>query len=174
MVPMEPEILTTRRLRLRKLEAADADALAMVLCDPVAMRWYPRPYSHVEVDDWIARNRARYDADRLRSVGRRMDRGWQLVGDCGLVMQSLEETRVLEVGYHVLPAWQRRGIATAAALACRDYARDVLQVGKLYAFVRPENEASRRVAATLGMRVEKSLVRGAGDFLHEIWAMELR
>ena len=174
MVPMEPEILTTRRLRLRKLEAADADALAIVLCDPVAMRWYPRPYSHVEVDDWIARNRARYDDDGFGLWAVEWIKDGSFVGDCGLVMQSLEETRVVEVGYHVLPAWQRRGIATEAALACRDYARDVLQVGKLYAFVRPENEASRRVAAALGMRVEKSLVRGAGDFLHEIWAMELR
>ncbi len=174
MVPMEPEILNTRRLRLRKLEAADAGALAKVLCDPAAMRWYPRQYSRMEVDDWIARNRARYDDDGFGLWAVEWSKDGSFVGDCGLVLQSLEETRVVEVGYHVLPAWQRRGIATEAALACRDYARDVLRVGKLYAFVRPENEASRRVAAAMGMQVEKSLVRGAGDFLHEIWATELR
>jgi len=64
-------------------------------------------------------------------------------------------------------------LCDAAALACRDFARDVLHLSRLHAFVRPENEPSRRVAGNIGMHVDRTLVRGVGDFLHEIWAVDL-
>ena len=57
----------------------------------------------------------------------------------------------LEVGYHVVAAKQGSGYATEAAMACRDYARDVVGCPELVAIIHPMNEASERVARKLGM-----------------------
>ena len=61
----------------------------------------------------------------------------------------------LEVGYHVRAALQGRGLATEAAAACRDYARDVLGVSRLIAIIDPRNRPSQRVAEKLGLVVER-------------------
>ena len=50
-------LLETSRLLLREFVPEDADALAAVLSDPVAMRYYPAPFDRKGVDEWIERNR---------------------------------------------------------------------------------------------------------------------
>jgi RimJ/RimL family protein N-acetyltransferase len=61
----------------------------------------------------------------------------------------------LEVGYHIRAVLQGGGLATEAAAACRDYARDVLGVSRLIAIIDPRNRPSQRVAEKLGMVVER-------------------
>jgi RimJ/RimL family protein N-acetyltransferase len=55
------------------------------------------------------------------------------------------------VGYHVGTAWQGRGLATEAAAACRDLARERIVVGELVAITHPDNRPSQRVAEKIGM-----------------------
>lgn len=57
----------------------------------------------------------------------------------------------LEVGYHVTASQQGRGIATEAAAACRDFARDHTDAQELIAIIHPDNRASERVAEKIGM-----------------------
>ena len=57
------KILQTPRLVLREFITEDADALAQVLSDPEAMRYYPAPYDRAGVEQWIERNRERYEKD---------------------------------------------------------------------------------------------------------------
>jgi Acetyltransferase (GNAT) domain len=61
----------------------------------------------------------------------------------------------LEVGYHVRTALQGRGLASEAAAACRDYARDVLGAAPLIAIIDPRDRPSQRVAEKLGLVVER-------------------
>ena len=56
-----PIILETPRLILREFVPEDADALARVICDPETMRFYPVPFDRPDADEWIARNRQRYE-----------------------------------------------------------------------------------------------------------------
>ena len=62
----------------------------------------------------------------------------------------------IEVGYHVRACLQGRGLGTEAAGACRDYARDVLEVDRLVAIIDPHNQASQRVAENLGLMVART------------------
>lgn len=62
----------------------------------------------------------------------------------------------------MLPRWQGQGFATEAAAACRDFARDRLGAEELIAIVHPENHASTRVAAKIGMHREND-DRGNGE-----------
>jgi RimJ/RimL family protein N-acetyltransferase len=47
-------------------------------------------------------------------------------------------------------------LATEAAAACRDYARDVLKIERLIAIIHPGNTSSQRVAEKLGLAFERA------------------
>jgi RimJ/RimL family protein N-acetyltransferase len=66
-------------------------------------------------------------------------------------------------------------LATEAAAACRDYARDVLGVGRLIAIIVPRNRPSQRVAERLGMVVERdSDNQGRWSTARRIYAASLQ
>lgn len=55
----------------------------------------------------------------------------------------------MELGYRFLPEFWGKGLATEAATAAIDYARDGLGLRRLIALVHPDNAASARVLAKL-------------------------
>ncbi len=84
-------------------------------------------------------------------------------GDLDDMAQPVDGVTELEVGYHVLPAWQNRGLASEAAAACRDFAQMVLGASRLVAIIHPGNVPSQRVAARIGLRPEKRTVVHGGE-----------
>lgn len=132
------------------------------------MRFYPRPYSREEVDEWIGRQIGRYamGAGLLGVVLR--DSG-TLIGDCGLVWQEVEGVQEPEIGYHVHREHQGRGYATEAARAVRDYAFGTLGCDHVISMIRPENLASRRVAEKNGLTVDRTVFwRGYDHCVYQI------
>ncbi|HEX3200704.1 MAG TPA: GNAT family N-acetyltransferase, partial [Actinomycetes bacterium] len=73
-----------------------------------------------------------------------------------LTPQQVDGVTEIEVGYHVRACLQGRGLATEAAAACRDYARDVLKADRLIAIIDPHNQPSQRVAENLGLVVART------------------
>jgi RimJ/RimL family protein N-acetyltransferase len=136
----------------------DLDDMAALLGDPQVMRYYPHPKSREEALAWIAWNQRLYREHgfglwllTLRATG-------EFVGDCGLTPQRVDGVTELEVGYHVRPALQGRGLATEAAAACRDYAREVLGIDRLIAIIDPRNRpspAGRREARSGARAVDR-------------------
>lgn len=146
--------LQTPRLFLREMTPADAPALFEILGDAETMRWYPRPYTRDEVDDWIARQLERYrNGSGLLALV--LEDSGAFVGDCGLVWQEVEGVLEPEVGYHVHRDHQGRGYATEAARAIRDYAFEGLDCDHVISMIRPENLPSRRVAEKNGLTVDR-------------------
>jgi RimJ/RimL family protein N-acetyltransferase len=164
----------TARLAFREMTPHDLDDMAALLGDPVVMRYYPHPKSREEASAWIAWSRRLYQEQgfglwflMLRDTG-------EFVGDCGLTSQLVDGATEIEVGYHVRTAFQGRGLATEAASACRDYARDVLRVDRLIAIIDPRNRPSQRVAEKLGLIVERtSDNQGRWSSPQRIYAMSL-
>jgi RimJ/RimL family protein N-acetyltransferase len=98
----------------------------------------------------------------------------EFVGDCGLTPQQVDGVTEIEIGYHLRTAWQDRGLATEAAAACRDHARDVLGLERLIAIVDPRNRPSQRVAEKLGMALERaSINHGRWSTPCRVYAMSL-
>ncbi len=155
-------ILVTRRLRLRRLTLDDLDDLHAVLSDPVAMAHYPTPFGRDMTRGWIEWNLRSYAEHGfgLWAVVHAADA--RLIGDCGLTIQQVDGVAELEIGYHVLPAYWGRGLATEAAIACRDLAFDRLGRSRVISKMREDNAASRRVAEKVGMRPEKTTQDDAG------------
>ena len=164
------EILQTPRLSLREFVPEDVSALAAILCDPETMRYYPVSFDHAAVVDWISRNRARYANDGYGLWAMILNStGGELIGDCGLVRQTVDGTNEIEIGYHVRRDQWGRGYASEAARACRDYGFANLKVDKLISLIRPENIASRRVAERNGMTIWKEVTRA--NLLHYVYAI---
>ncbi|WP_338847533.1 GNAT family N-acetyltransferase [Massilia sp. W12] len=72
------------------------------------------------------------------------------IGLCGLV--SRPSLPHVDLGYALLSRYTGQGYAQEAALAVRDFARDVLQLPALMGIVNPENRASQKVLEKTGMR----------------------
>ncbi|WP_109208719.1 MULTISPECIES: GNAT family N-acetyltransferase [Microbacterium] len=145
MLPRE-----TDRLRFRQMTASDLEAMAELLGNPDVMRFYPAPKTREQSAAWIAWNQRNY-AEHGYGLWIIETHAGEFVGDCGLTWQEVGGLSRLEVGYHVTPAWQGRGIATEAAAACRDYVIEHVDARELIAIVHPDNRASQRVAEKIGM-----------------------
>ena len=141
------DVVATERLLLRELELDDLDALFDVLGDPVAMRYYPAPFDRDRVAGWIewARRSYRETGFGLWAVIRRSDR--RFLGDCGPMLQPIEDQLIPEVGYHIVPTEQGRGYATEAARACVAWIFANTAFDIACSLVSPENAPSRAVAA---------------------------
>lgn len=188
-------ILQTERLLLREFRPEDIDALALILCDPETMRYYPAAYDLAGVEQWIERNRKRYKADRvglwamlLKSSSCRAEipvcsensavagtrigaptPPLELIGDCGIILQEVEGERLFEIGYHLRRDLWGQGLATEAAVACRNWAFAHLKTDRLISIIRPENIPSRRVAERNGMTVWKEVNwRGLSHLIYSI------
>jgi [ribosomal protein S5]-alanine N-acetyltransferase len=148
-------ILETSRLRLREFTPQDADALADVLGDPVAMQYYPAAFDRKGVEEWIAQNLERYRRDGHSLWAMLLKGSGELIGDCGCALQEVEGKNEVEIGYHVRRDLWGKGYATEAARACMDYAFTTLRAGRVISMIRPENAPSRRVAEKNGLTCEK-------------------
>ena len=151
-------LLETPRLILRDLTDADVPALHRALGDPIAMAAYEHGFDVEETRDWIARQRDRYATDGFGLWGIVLRETGDLIGDCGITTQRIEDDSVIEVGYHLARDHWHRGYAVEAARACVDWVFATLGVNEVYAKVRDTNLASMNVAIRLGMTVRRRFI----------------
>lgn len=147
--------LVTDRLALREMTEDDLDDIAALLGDEQVMRYYPRPKTRDEARGWIAWNRRLYQERGFGLWIMTLKDGGQFIGECGLTVQVVDGVDEIEVGYHVLPEFQRRGYATEAAAACREAAQERFGAPRVIAVINPDNQPSRLVAEKIGLRPEK-------------------
>jgi ribosomal-protein-alanine N-acetyltransferase len=154
------QIVETPRLILREFSPRDAEALGAILSDPETMRFYPAPFNSSKVEEWITRNLWRYANDGHGLWAMVLKTNGEVIGDCGLTVQTVDGANEVEIGYHVRREHWRQGLATEAARACRDFGFAHFPVGRLISLIRPENLPSRRVAEKTGMTIWKDVIRG--------------
>lgn len=152
-------ILATPRLALRAMTVDDADNLLGIFSDPIAMRYYRGTKDRAATQDWIAWILRSYAEDGIglwivedRATG-------AFLGECGLTMQEVEGVREPEIGYHFLRSAWGHGYATAAAAACLDDGFARRGYARIICLAAAANMPSRRVAARLGMTLEREFIR---------------
>jgi [ribosomal protein S5]-alanine N-acetyltransferase len=150
-------ILETERLILREFLTQDTDALGLVLSDPDTMKYYPSPLDRSGTEQWIERNLRRYVEDGVGLWAMVLKASGEMIGDCGIVRQFVEDDYLYEIGYHLRRDHWGQGLATEAAIACREWGFANLKVDRLISLIRPENSPSCRVAERNGMTVMKEL-----------------
>ena len=153
----------TSRLRFREMTDDDLDDMAAVLGAPDPVRPERRQRTRADAERWIAWNIQNY-ADHGFGLWIVETHDGGFVGDCGLTIQDVVGEPFVEVGYHVKPELRGQGLATEAAAAVRDAARDA-GIPYLVAIIRPENTPSQSVAQKIGLTLQRTVFKNGGDAL---------
>ena len=139
--------LTTARLVLRPLAAADVEALQTLTDDPAitgAISFLSEQFTLADARALIA-----------SSGGDDLFRGCRLKSDdtlIGVVGRHRRGTGGFEIGYWIGSRFAGRGYASEAARAVRDEIRAAHPDATIFAECRPDNRASWRVLEKLGFR----------------------
>ena len=156
--------ITTERLLLRPLNAADAPALHRLVNDWAVVRnlsRLPFPYPRELADDWIASTARQIDEGtgfHLAIAGQ--EDGSELVGCIGLRLDTTP--RVGELGYWVGRRFWGHGVAREAVTRLSRWAMANLDLDRLEAQVVVDNPASAAVLRRAGFR---ETGRGEASFL---------
>lgn len=154
-------ILQGPRITLAPLAEADRPAFAAMNADAEVMRHFAAPLTRAESDafqDRIAQHFADHGYGfwgiRDRATGR-------LAGLCGLaqIPWAAAFTPAVEIGWRLLPAFQRRGLAEEAARLALAAGFGPLGLPEILAFTVPGNHRSLALMQRLGMTA-------AGGFDH--------
>ena len=108
---------------------------------------------------------ARFEHDGLGLWAVALRDTGEVVGDCGAVVQRVDASDELELGWHLHPAHHGRGYATEAAIAWRDHAFATTDHERLISLILEANAPSRRVAERIGMTAWKTAEFAGGPHL---------
>ncbi|MEG2204931.1 MAG: GNAT family N-acetyltransferase, partial [Oscillospiraceae bacterium] len=152
-------ILETERLILREMTQADFPALCKILQDAEVMRAYEHAFSDLEAQQWLDRQRARFCEHGLSLWAAVLRETGDMIGQCGITLQQCGTKTVPEIGYLFQKAFWHRGYATEAAVACRRYAFEQLDLEEIYSIIRDSNLPSQRVALRNAMTLRGSCIK---------------
>lgn len=146
-MPSLPYLFQTERLGFRRYNESDIELLGPVFADPYAIQFYPAMSDRIGIERWINWNLRNYNdfgfglwAVELLATG-------EFIGDAGITYQTVEDQRVLEIGWHIHPDFRGRGYATEAGRECIKFGFNVLNATSLSSIVDPANPASKKVAS---------------------------
>ncbi|MBQ6334530.1 MAG: GNAT family N-acetyltransferase [Erysipelotrichaceae bacterium] len=159
-------ILETKRLFLREMNTDNFDALYAILGDPENMKHYPYSFDEKRVKEWIERNMKRYENNGFGLWAVCLKDSGELIGDCGLTLQNIDNKLLPEIGYHIRRDLQRHGYAKEAAKAVLNWAFDNTQYPAIYSYCRYTNTASIKTAEAIGMRYCKEYPDEANGITH--------
>jgi [ribosomal protein S5]-alanine N-acetyltransferase len=143
--------LTTDRLGFSHWNEDDF-ALAMTLWgDPRVSALIGGPFAEEEVHARLAREIEMLPVHKVQYWPVFLLQNGELAGCAGLRPYGKGE-QVLELGFHLRPAYWGQGIAQEAARAVIAFAFGTLRLKALFAGHHPENTASERLLKKLGFR----------------------
>lgn len=162
--------LETERLRLRRLQVGDADALLRVFGDDAVTEYYDLPTltARADVLEIIDRAANRFRREKGIRWGITRPQENVVLGTIGL---SFDNSYRGSVGYELARAYWRQGIMTEALTAVLSFAFDQAGLHRVQALVMPGNEASIGLLCKLGFTHEGILrdylfFKGAYQDLH--------
>ncbi|MCU0432618.1 MAG: GNAT family N-acetyltransferase [Bacteroidia bacterium] len=150
---------TSLRLHYRRVQETDRAAWLEFCRFPDSLKYIfspndiKSPEENLEV--WFERINHRY-TNNLGGMNALIEKSSNaFAGQCGLLVQTVDEIEELEIGYSLMPAFRGKGFATEAAQKCRDYAFENNFSPSLISIVHIDNVASQRTALANGMQHNK-------------------
>jgi ribosomal-protein-alanine N-acetyltransferase len=156
--------LSTSRLTLRPLEAADAQTLHRIYQTEGVLRYFPNPNPPPmeRVERFIAGQHEQWEKFGYGNWGVLPEGQKEIIGWAGL--QFLPELNETEVGFLLDRPFWGKGYATEAALASLQFGFENFALDHIIALVHPQNAASLRVIQKCGLIPIETL---------QLWGIEL-
>ncbi|MGD1934434.1 MAG: GNAT family N-acetyltransferase [Candidatus Phaeomarinobacter sp.] len=153
MSPTGLPAMQTKRLRLVPygLGPATVDAFCRITTDPAVYWWREEPYTVEQQSEHFLSGKlfeGQPDGMGYWAVFSAEDDA--LLGQ--VILQPLEDSGLIEIGWHFLANARGHGYATEAATRLMTYGFDVLEIDPIYAVIRSSNEPSIQVALRVGLR----------------------
>lgn len=145
-------VLETPRLRVRRIDSADVEAMHSVYGDLEVVRWVGNgePFNRALCERWVKITQDDY-AKRGYGMFALVERqSGEVIGFGGLV--HLYSQTEAEIKYALHRSRWGQGFATEAAAALLAYGAAHFGLPKVIAASAPENEASHRVLLRAGMQ----------------------
>jgi ribosomal-protein-alanine N-acetyltransferase len=140
-------MLTTKRLRLRKLRASDVRAMRTAIGEFDTERYLRG----------IKSDGDKLHADKMAVAVTRLDFD-ECIGLVGYHHLERADSR-LEIGYALAPSYRGRGLMTEAVRAFVKYCFKGLSIHRVDALIDPENIPSINLAVRIGFRLEGGPLR---------------
>lgn len=146
--------LESDRLIIRPLRPDDRDAFIALTNDTEVMRYVHNglPYADAEVEEFFARCARNVEQHGVCMGALEEKATARMIGISGI--QPLGTTGDLEIGWILSRETWGRGYATEAGGLAMHHVLQVLERPRVVAIIDVPNEASKRVAARLGMQYE--------------------
>lgn len=150
--------LTTERLRLRRVEPRDIEALFAIYSDAETMRYFGHePYqSREEVEETLRLREEDYTARRAIRWGIALKQSDILIGNCSFHHFDEGHFRA-ETGYVLDRAYWGQGIMSEAVAAIISYGFGKMGLRRIEAIIDIANERSKGVLLKLGFQYEGNL-----------------
>ena len=146
--------LISERLITRKLTKDDVDIWTTFFEDKDCAHFFPTmglPNAKARAEYWIEKQLLRYEENRFGLQALINKQSGEFVGQCGLLLQEVDNEPVLEIGYSLLKLHWHKGYATEAAKLFKDYAFETNFSNELVSIIDTKNISSQKVAAQNGM-----------------------
>ena len=154
---------SSNRIHYRPLTEADIPLWTTFMRNETCTRYFP-PFMKSDGDKhatiWIQKQLERYRDGRYGLLALVEKDSGKMVGQCGLLTQTVDGIQELEIGYHLLPQFQGKGYATEAAQHFKKFAFDHQLADSIVSIIHVDNVPSQKVAARNGMTPDKRTVYG--------------
>ena len=153
------QLLETPRLRLRHFVSSDRDSLHSILGDAEVMQFSIRGvHNQKQIREFIDRQLLSYLAPGFGLYAIIHKQNDESIGYCGLLQQSVDGKKEIEIGYRLAKKYWGQGLATEAATAIAKYGREKFGFQRLICIIDPANKRSIRVAEKIGMKFESDTI----------------
>jgi [ribosomal protein S5]-alanine N-acetyltransferase len=147
----------TSRLNFRSVLESDYNVWLKFFQDPnTSLHWVEEKESAEDAcRNWYKKQVWRYENNMGGMNALTEKSSGLLIGHCGLLVQTVDGTSELEIGYSLLPEFWGKGYALEAATKCKDYAFENGLTESLISIISVTNLPSQKVALNNGMTIEK-------------------
>jgi len=164
--------LESDRLITRKIVINDVELWSEFFKDKEATEFLPNPNlssADERAQQWIDKQLKRYGDNQFGLQVLIDKKTKQFIGQCGLLMQSIDGQTEVEVGYHIFKKHWGQGYAPEAAKLFIDYAFNNDITNSVTSIINIKNTKSQRVADKNGLIREKQTVwSGLDVFIYRI------
>ncbi len=142
-------ILETPRVFLREMNDDDLSALLKIITkhdgrpsdEEYAQKWL----------DWCKKSYQEYGFGHWAVVDKQTG---EMIGSCGISMQSIDDEWKPEIGYHLRKDYHRQGLGKEIASSLRDYFFTHYDYDEVFSYMDIDNVASYKTAESIGMKFD--------------------